>query len=150
VIADRARFRSSRKIERVTGLRLPDRVFNTAFLEAVAPAMGNRSLDAHVREQLLNIHRDFLACKCRDNPNCGCPERKFAKTIVEYRETGLDHRQIAETILEEYGIEVFPADLLSFLEESVHVLEVIREVARIEGRTDLMKETDRHIREVER
>ncbi|MDK2974185.1 MAG: hypothetical protein PWP08_556 [Methanofollis sp.] len=150
MIADRARFRSARKIERVTGLRLPDRVFNTAFLEAVAPAIGNRSLDVHVREQLLNIHRDFLACKCRDNPNCGCPERKFARMIVEYREAGLDHRQIAETILEEYGIEVFPADLLSFLEESVHVLEVIREVARIEGRTDLMKETDRHIREVER
>jgi len=150
VIADKARFRASRKIERVTGVRLPDRVFNTAFLEAVAPAMGNRALDTRVREQLLNIHRDFLSCTCRENPNCGCPEKKFAKTILEYRETGLDHRQIADAVRDEYGIEVFPADILSFLEEMVHTLEVVKEVARIEGKEGLMKETDRHIRAVER
>ncbi|TAJ44257.1 DUF5814 domain-containing protein [Methanofollis fontis] len=150
MIADKARFRASRKVERAIGVRLPDRVFNTAFLEAVAPAMGHRSLDAHLREHLLNIHRDFLVCACKDSPNCGCPERKFAVTILEYRETGLDHRQIAEAMLEEYGIDLFPADILSFLEDSVHVLEVIREVARIEGREDLVKETDRHIRDVER
>ncbi|MBP2144660.1 superfamily II helicase [Methanofollis sp. W23] len=150
MIAEKARFRSSRKIERVIKVRVPDRVFNSAFLEVIPLAMTTRSLDHHIREQLLNIHRDFLACKCKDNPNCGCPERKFAKTILEYRETGLDHRQISETILEEYGIEVFPADILGFLEESVHALEVVREVARIEGKKDLAKKTEDHIRAVER
>ncbi|QYZ79907.1 RNA helicase [Methanofollis formosanus] len=150
MIAEKARFRSARKIERAIGVRIPDRVFNSAFLEVVPPAMTNRSLPQRIREQLLNIHHDFLACKCKDNPNCGCPERKFAKTILEYRETGLDHRQISEALLEEYGIEVFPADILGFLEETVHALEVVREVARIEGKTDLVKKTDDHIRAVER
>ncbi len=49
-----------------------------------------------------------------------------------------------------YGIEMFPTDILSFLEESVHVLEAISDVARLKGREELAKRTDEHIRLIER
>jgi superfamily II helicase len=70
--------------------------------------------------------------------------------VIELRENGLDHRQIASHLLEEYGIELFPADILSFLEETVHVMEAISDVARLQGRTDLAKKTDEDIRLIER
>ena len=63
---------------------------------------------------------------------------------------GLDHRQIAAYLLDEYGIELFPADILSFLEESVHVLEAISDVSRLQGRDELAKKTDDTIHLIER
>ena len=51
---------------------------------------------------------------------------------------------------DEYGIEIFPADVLSFLEESVHVLEAIADVAHLKGRETLAQNTIEHIRLIER
>jgi superfamily II helicase len=45
---------------------------------------------------------------------------------------------------------MFPSDILSFLEESVHVLEAISDVARLQGRSGLTKKTDEHIHLIER
>lgn len=70
-------------------------------------------------------------------PTAAALEKKFAREIIELRETGLDHRQIALVIQDEYGIDLYPADILSFLEESVHVLESIRDVATLMKRTEL-------------
>jgi superfamily II helicase len=81
---------------------------------------------------------------------CGCPEKKFAIKVLELRENGLDHRQIAAYLSDEYGIEIFPADVLSFLEESVHVLEAIADVAHLKGRETLAQNTIEHIRLIER
>jgi hypothetical protein len=41
-------------------------------------------------------------------------------------------------------------DVLSFLEESVHVLEAISDVSRLQCRDELAKKTDETIRLIER
>jgi superfamily II helicase len=146
VIADRARFRAVRKLERATGMRIPDLAFHGAFLEAVSSGINFEYLDGPLRAQLLEFVREFLSCGCRNSPDCGCPERRFARKVLELREEGLDHRQISAQLLEEYGIDLYPADILSYLEESVHVLEAIREVAAIQGRKSLGGNCDRHLR----
>lgn len=150
MIADRARFRHARKLERLAGYRLPELAFAGSMLETLCSRIDFDSLDFAVREQILAFFNDFLRCSCRDSPLCGCPEKKFAKKILELRMNGLDHRQIASFLLDEYGIEVFPADILSFLEESVHVLEAIADVSRLQGRDNLAKKTDDTIRLIER
>jgi superfamily II helicase len=150
VIADRARLRNAKKIERLCGYRLPELAFSGNMLETLCTRVDYDSLDFAVREQILAFFNEFLRCDCRDSPLCGCPEKKFAKKVLELRENGLDHRQIAAYLLDEYGIELFPMDILSFLEESVHVLEAISDVARIQGRNELAKKTDEHIQLIER
>jgi superfamily II helicase len=150
LIADRARFRIAKRIERLAGYRLPDRAFNGTMLEALSSGINFDAFDFAVREQLLAFFNDFLRCTCRDSPLCGCPEKKFAQKVLELRENGLDHRQISSFLLDEYGIEIFPADILSFLEDSVHVLEAIKDIARLKGRQELSKKTDDHIRLIER
>ena len=120
------------------------------MLETLSSRLDYDALDFTVREQLLVFFNDFLRCACKDSPLCGCPEKKFAKKVIELRENGLDHRQIAVFMLDEYGIEIFPADVLSFLEESVHVLEAISDVARLRGRSELAKSADEDIRLIER
>ena len=150
MISDRARFRIAKRIERLAGYRLPDRAFSGTMLTTLTSGINFDAFDFAIREQLLNFFNDFLRCSCRDSPLCGCPERKFALKILELRENGLDHRQIASFLRDEYGIEVFPADVLSFLEDSVHVLEAIADVARLKNRPDLAERTGSHIRLIER
>lgn len=120
------------------------------MLETLCSRIDYDSLDYAVREQILSFFNEFLRCDCRDSPLCGCPEKKFAKKVIELRMNGLDHRQIAAYLLDEYGIELFPADILSFLEESVHVLEAMADVSRLQGRDGLAKKTDDTIHLIER
>jgi len=150
LIADRARFRHAKKLERLAGYHLPELAFSGNMLETLCSRLNYDALDYHVREQILAFFNDFLRCNCRDSPLCGCPEKKFAKRVLELRENGLDHRQISAVLLDEYGIELFPMDILSFLEESVHVLEAISDVSRLQGKSELAKKTDEHIHLIER
>ena len=150
MIADRARFRHAKKLERLAGYRLPELAFSGNMLETLASRIDYDSLDYGVRDQILAFFNEFLRCDCRDSPLCGCPEKKFATKVLELRMNGLDHRQIAAYLLDEYGIELFPADILSFLEESVHVLEAISDVSRLQGRDALAKKTDDTIHLIER
>ncbi|HVP25415.1 MAG TPA: DUF5814 domain-containing protein [Methanomicrobiales archaeon] len=150
MIAGRARFAGKKKLERATGLRLPEQVFSGAFLEAISSGINLRSLEGSLRDQIGNIIHDFLSCGCRDAPDCGCPERRFAEGIIGLRESGLDHRQIADHLLDEYGISIYPADILSFLEDSVHGLEALRDVARLAGEESLTAGCEEHIRRIVR
>ena len=150
MIADRARFRHAKKIERLAGYRVPDHAFYPVMLETITTRFNFDALDFAIREQILSFFNDFLRCKCKNSPLCGCPEKKFAIKVIELRENGLDHRQIAAYLSDEYGIEIFPADVLSFLEESVHVLEAIADVAQLQGQETLAQKTVDHIRLIER
>ena len=150
MIAGRARFRYIKKLQRAAGYRLPDAAFHPANLEAIAGSMNIDGLDPGTRDQVMRFFKDFLDCKCRDSPLCGCPERKFVVCLLELRELGLNHKEISRHLIDEYGIELFPADILSFLEDSVHLLEAVRSVADLAGEDELVKKTDKHIREISR
>jgi len=150
VIASRARFRYIKKLQRAAGYRLPDGAFHPANLEAISGSMNIDSLDPGTRDQVLRFFKDFLDCKCRDSPLCGCPERKFVICILELREMGLDHKDIHRQLLDEYGIDLFPADILSFLEDSVHLLEAVRSVANLAGQRELVQLSDAHIKNISR
>jgi len=150
VISQKARFRHARKLERLAGYRIPDQAFHGATLDAISTRLDYDRLDHTLHDQMLSFIHSFLRCKCRDSPQCGCPEKKFAREILELRENGLDHRQIAQYLLEEYGIDIYPADLLSFLEDSVHVLEAIRDIASLQSMNELSAKADAHIDMLER
>ncbi len=150
MIAEKARFRHARRLERVAGFHIPDQAFHGATLEAISSHLNFDRLDHTLHDQLVRFVNAFLRCNCRDSPLCGCPERKFSQEILELRENGLDHRQITQYLLEEYGIEIYPADILSFLEDSVHVLEAVADIARLEGLPDLSVAASDHIRKLER
>lgn len=149
MIAARARLRYHRQLVKITGYRLPEGAFHGAVVEALY-AMPYDAFDRGTREQILAFLKAFVSCTCRESPLCGCPERKFAIEVIELRESGLDHRQISEYLLDEFGIEIYAADLLSYLEESVHLLEAIRDVAMQTGVSDLRIRTEDHITAIEK
>ena len=149
MIAAKARFKYAKKLQKIAGYRVPDFAFNGAFMDILVSSLDYDSLDRTMRSQIIQFYKDFLECGCKESPQCGCPERKFALKILELRRLGLDHRQISEILVGDYGVEIYPADILSFLEDSVHTLEAIRDVARIEGKEKLLQKTIDAIREIE-
>lgn len=150
MIAQKARFRSIRKIERLTGYHLPDQAFSGTVLEAITSRVNFTHLDHATREQVLGFIHDFCRCPCHESPFCGCPEQNFATAVLDLREQGLDHRQISSHLLDEYGIALYPADILSFLEESVHVLEAVRDIAELQGKDALASSAKTHIADISR
>jgi len=108
------------------------------------------SFDRSTREQIVAFIKSFLSCKCQENPFCGCPERKFVKEIIELRESGLDHIQISQYLRDEFGIEIYPADILSYLEESVHLLEAIQDIADQFHVPRMQELVELHIRAIEK
>lgn len=150
MIAGKARFKAAKKIEKAAGYHIPDSAFHAAFLEAVTSRVNFEYLDGPLREQLLQFFREFLNCECRDRPLCGCPEKRFVRRIIELREDGLDHHQISSVLLEEYGITLYPADILSFLEDSVHLLEAVKDIAELQGMKPIVADTERHIQRIVR
>lgn len=150
MIAGKARFKAAKKIEKAAGYHIPDSAFHAGFLEAVTSRVNFEYLDGPLREQLLQFFREFLSCECRDRPLCGCPEKRFVRRIIELREDGLDHHQISSELLEEYGINLYPADILSFLEDSVHLLEAVKDIAELQGMKPIVADTERHIQRIVR
>ncbi|MFH0966137.1 MAG: DUF5814 domain-containing protein [Methanobacteriota archaeon] len=149
MIASRARLRYHRQIGKLVGYRLPEGAFHGAVIEALF-SIPYDAFDRYTREQIIAFLKAFVHCRCQDQPLCGCPERKFAIEVIELRESGLDHRHISEFLLDEYGIEIYAADLLSFLEESVHLLEAIRDVAEQTGVHQIRMKTEDHIEAIEK
>lgn len=149
MIAARARLRYHRQLGRLVGYRLPEGAFHGAVIEALF-SIPYDAFDRSTRDQIIAFLKAFVQCKCRDQPLCGCPERKFAVEIIELRESGLDHRQMSEYLLDEYGIEIYAADILSYLEDSVHLLEAIRDVAQQVGIRQIMIKTEENIEAIEK
>ena len=67
MIADRARFRHAKKLERLTGFRLPEFAFSGTMLEALTSRLDYDALDFAVRVQVLAFFNDFLRCDCKDS-----------------------------------------------------------------------------------
>ena len=60
MIADRARFRHAKKLERLAGYRLPELAFSGNMLETLCSRLNYDALDFGVRDQILAFFNDFL------------------------------------------------------------------------------------------
>jgi len=105
-----------KNLERLAGYRLPELAFSGNMLETLHfkdrlrfPGLCGPGTDPCL----------FSTSSCGATagiPRSAAARRKIANKVLELRMNGLDHRQIAAYLLDEYGIELFPADILSFLE----------------------------------
>jgi len=140
----------AKKLGTLVKYRVPDGAFHGTVLELLSSGIGLDQLDNHSREQYLSFFRAFImGCSCKMKPFCGCPERLFIREVIELRQSGFTHKEIADYLLDEYGIVLYPTDILSFLEESVHVLEAIHRVSMLSERPHVEASAASHIRLIE-
>ena len=146
----KAKLAYAKKLKAAAGYRIPDGAFNGAVLEQLAQGAGLENFDDRTHDQIMAFFRAFISkCSCKTSPFCGCPERLFVREVIELRQSGLTHKDIAEFLLDEYGIVLYPTDILSFLEESVHVLEAIHRVSSLSDRPEVETSAAGHITQIE-
>ena len=117
------------------------------MLETITTRFNFDALDFAIREQLLSFLMIFSGASA-ELAALRLSRKKICIKVIELRENGLDHREMRRTF-RRYGIEIFPADVLSFLEDSVHVLEAIADVAHLKGEEITCTKTVEHIRLIE-
>ncbi|MCD6207072.1 MAG: DEAD/DEAH box helicase [Methanosarcinales archaeon] len=129
---DSVYFKNAPRISAALKMNVPSRVFQGAAYDLVFSGESIALLDGDIREETLSFMTEFMACSCKDAPYCGCPERLFAKKLIELRREGLDPGGIVREI-GDYGVYAYPGDVLEYLDHVVRNLEAIGMIARVFG-----------------
>jgi len=129
---DSVYFKNAARISAALKMHIPSRVFQGAAYDIVFSGDGVSALDGDIREQILAFITDFMVCKHKDAPHCGCAEIAFSKRLVEMRCEGLDPGGIVREI-GDYGIYAYGGDVLEYLDHVARNLEAIEMIARVFG-----------------
>ena len=122
---------------------VPKRAFAGATLDVLFQGEGLAKLDDATQERVLDFASDFLDCDCRDNPYCGCPERKFIRYLLELRAQGLGPDAIVDVMSDDYLVYAYAGDVLSFLDSAVRTLEAAEGLAAVDGKDERREEIRR-------
>lgn len=128
-VFDQAFFAGSDRIAASLNVRLPSRVFQGGAMEIALSGDSLARLDSATMQKMVRFAEDFLACKCKGSPHCGCPERKFSELLLEMRCGGLSGREMIDKLTNKYGIFAYSGDIINYLESAARNLEAIYEMA---------------------
>ncbi len=142
---DAVYFRYASQLSDSLGTDLPTRVFG-AGLDIVFSADGLSKLKENVKRTMLDFAREFMACRCKDSPYCGCAEKKFSERVIEMCAEGLSPDGIIAELTKQYGIYAYAGDVLNYLDQAARALEAVELIAGIYGKEGL-GEKARRLRE---
>ncbi len=138
-------FKYASQLSDALGTALPARVFG-AGLDIVFSADGISKLKENLRRTMLDFAREFMACRCKDSPYCGCAERKFSARVVELCAEGLPPEGIIAELTKQYGVFAYTGDVLNYLDRAARSLEAVELIAGIFGKKDMSRNA-RELRE---
>ncbi|MBU7032451.1 MAG: DEAD/DEAH box helicase, partial [Theionarchaea archaeon] len=91
----------------------------------------------------------FFACDCRDSPYCDHPHWNISKEICTQRMKGWSPRRICTYFRQEFGLLLYPGDIFSYLDTTIHNLEAIERIAQVFSREDIIGRTNNIKRQIE-
>jgi helicase len=142
---DAVYFRYASQLSDSLGTDLPTRVFG-AGLDIVFSADGLSKLKENVLRTMLDFAREFMACRCKDSPYCGCAEKKFSARVIELCEQGFSPDKVIEELTKQYGVYAYVGDVLNYLDGAARALEAIEQIAEVLGKWEVSHKA-RQIRE---
>lgn len=138
-------FKHPSQLSDALGTDIPARIFG-AGLDIVFSAEGLSKLRDNLRRIMLDFARDFMACRCKDSPYCGCAERKFSARVVELCAKGLSPEGIIAELTKQYGVYAYAGDVLNYLDQAARDLEAVELIAGLYGKKELSRKS-RELRE---
>jgi helicase len=146
---DAAYFKFAPQVSSALRINMPSRVFQGAALDIVFEAENLSGLNETIQEQLYSFAADFLTCKCKESPFCGCAEKKFGERIIRWRTEGAEPEEIVRRLDKGYGISTYPGDLYGFLDNVIRCLDAIEMTAYAFSRKKTASEARRLKKQVE-
>ncbi len=124
-----------KNMERSFKRETSSRFFDSEVLDLLSRPKGVFS--DWFKEAIGRITLDILACDCRDSPHCECPPRKLSAIILQLRISGRSPEAISNEIMERYGIEVYPGDVLEYLNDAARLSEALCRLCDVLNRPKL-------------
>jgi helicase len=145
---DAAYFKFAPQISSALKINMPSRVFQGAALDIVFEAENLSAINETIQEQLYSFASDFLTCNCKENPFCGCAEKKFGEKIITWRVDGLEPEEIVHRLDTNYGISTYAGDIYGYLDNIIRCLDAIEMMAKAFLKNELTvkaKQLKKHI-----
>lgn len=120
-------------------------LFSGTTLEKIYFQNRKESLSRHGQEVLINLLTEFFACECKDAPYCNCPKIEIGKRLLDLRKAKLTPFRISEEFRREYGLKVFSADLINWLDASIRTLETSEKIFHLYGKEKQKRATKKEI-----
>ncbi|MDD2438610.1 MAG: DEAD/DEAH box helicase [Methanosarcinaceae archaeon] len=133
---DAAYLKYAKQIGSALHLNMPSRVFQGAALDIIFDGDSLAQLDMKIQTLLLNFASDFLSCKCKDSPYCGCAEQKFSEKLISLRTEGLEPVEIVRQLENDYGITAYPGDVFGYLDNVVRNLDAVELIAKVHSKKE--------------
>ncbi|MEA1985633.1 MAG: DUF5814 domain-containing protein, partial [Euryarchaeota archaeon] len=140
---DQVYFKYANQVSTALKINMPSRVFQGASLDIIFEGENLSRLDVTIQDQLFDFAADFLTCKCKESPYCGCAEKKFSEMIINLRCEGYDPEQIVKRTESLYGITAYPGDLYGYLDGVVRNLDAVEMIAKAYSKKDTAREARR-------
>ncbi|KYC54220.1 MAG: hypothetical protein AMQ74_00087 [Candidatus Methanofastidiosum methylothiophilum] len=109
-------------------------LFSGTTLEKIYFHTRTETLSKHAEEILINLLAEFFACGCKDAPYCNCPKIEIGKRLLDLRKAKLSPSRISEEFRKEYGLKIFSADLINWLDSSIRTLETAEKIYALYGK----------------
>lgn len=134
--------RAVAELNRVFHTFFPTRFFSGSLLGSISVdnVKLHRKLPAWLTELFAKWVKEIFNCKCKDNPFCDCGKITLSKKILELRALGLNPRNIANYLAEEYDIYAYPGDIFDWLETFLHNLTAVKRIVETLNMTVLVEE----------
>ena len=135
-ITERIYLKNHSQICAQLGVRIPKKVFSGATLDLLFTGEIEK-IEESFRGHIYAFAKDFLGCSCESNPYCGHPEKKFMEYVLKVRKEGKSPEEIVDRMEKDYMVYSYPADIISFLDDSIRTLEVLEAIAGVEGNREM-------------
>ncbi|HMK53666.1 MAG TPA: DUF5814 domain-containing protein [Methanobacteriaceae archaeon] len=141
--------RITNKLSRVLKINMSSRLFADSTLDIISSGDALAKLEPNFRENLLNLQMEFLSCRCKERPFCGCFQRELSRRIVRQRLNKEDPADISRKLLRNYEIHAYAGDIFSWLDSLIRMLEAVQRVALAFNNKKLSSECRELIKRIE-
>jgi helicase len=120
-------------LEKTYHMRFSTRLINSPVLDVMSASLKGKE-STELNKWCLTIFsrwvQNFFICQCQENPFCTHGQEQIGRYLVTERLNGKNISQIS-TKLSSFELQVYPGDVLSFLNSIIHELEGIQRIAEV-------------------
>lgn len=141
--------RVNRRLNKILKTNISSRLFADSSMDILSSADVISKLEPNLRDPIINMQIDFLSCRCKDRPFCGCFQTEFSRKVLQKRLSKKDPVDISKKFLRDYQVHVYPGDIFSWLDSVIRMLEAIRRISKAHKYHKTAKECSKLIKVIE-
>ncbi|ADP76833.1 DEAD/DEAH box helicase domain protein [Methanothermus fervidus DSM 2088] len=131
------------------GVKFSSRLFADSTLDILSKGKNIVDLDKNLQKAVIRLQMDFISCKCKYRPFCGCTQKKFSEYIINLRLKGKDPIEISKIIISKYKIQTYSGDIFNWLDNILRTFEGMKRIASAFNINEEVEKLNKIIKKIE-